>query len=158
VATGGHNGWIQTMIGGFAAVVASIGAMYTGVIAPLQTRIEKLETGREKDHDQLASLYTSIQTNDEYKKTVQQEMTWLRTDIQRVQQQANALDETHKQRAGQAAQIDDLKERWGILSRRLDEQTQRGAPSILDEVKTLRGELENLRQRIMVPLSAAPKG
>lgn len=142
------------MIGTISAVAISGGFAYTVFVVPMATRIEKLEAGREKDHDQLAALYTSIQTNDEYKKTIEQAMVWLRADIKRVQDQANALDQVHKDRAGQAAQIDDLKERWTILSRRLDDEAQRSAPTVLDEVKTLRAELESLRQRIMVPLAS----
>jgi chromosome segregation ATPase len=145
------------MIGATTAVLVASGGMYTAIILPMQSRIEKLETGREKDHDQLAILYTSIQTNDEYKKTVRGEIEWLRNDLNRVGSQANALDEVHKQRAGQAAQIIDLQTRWERLDRRLEEQDRRSTPTILDDVKSLRAELESLRQRIMVPVMAAPR-
>jgi hypothetical protein len=43
------------------------------------------------------------------------------------------------------------------MERRNEEQDRRSAPTILDEVKSLRAELESLRQRIMVPVTAAPK-
>jgi peptidoglycan hydrolase CwlO-like protein len=142
------------MIGAATAILVTGGSMYTVIIAPMQVRIEKLEAGREKDRDQLALLYTSIQTNDEYKKTVRNELNWLRTDLDRIAHQANALDEVHKNRAGQAAQIADLQARWERLDRHTEEVDRRNTPTILEDVKTLRIELESLRQRIMVPVTA----
>jgi predicted RNase H-like nuclease (RuvC/YqgF family) len=154
--TNADGGWVQTMVGAISAIVITGGSMYTVIISPMQTRIDRLESGREKDHDQLAVLYTSIQTNDEYKKTIKRELDWARSDIERVQHQANALDEVHKQRAGQAAEISDLKARWERLDRHNEEQDRRNSPTILEDVKTLRIELESLRQRIMIPLGTGP--
>ena len=143
------------MIGAATAIIIAVGSIYTAVIAPMQTRIDKLESGRVKDHDQLASLYTSIQTNDEYKKKMRGELNWLRADLDRISAQANALDAVHKDRAGQAAQIADLQARWERLDRHNEELDRRNTPTILEDVKTLRAELESLRQRIMVPITAA---
>jgi chromosome segregation ATPase len=152
----GSNGgdWIRTMIGALSAIVVTGGSMYTVIISPMQTRIERLEGGREKDHDQLAALYTSIQTNDEYKKTVRGELNWLRADLDRIGTQANALDEVHKERAGQAAQIADLQARWDRLDRHNEELDRRNTPSVLDDLKEMRAELDSLRQRIMVPMTS----
>jgi len=138
------------MVGAISAIVITGGSMYTVIISPMQTRIDRLEAGRERDRDQLALLYTSIQTNDEYKKTVTVELSWLRADLIKVQAEADASAELHKERAGQGAEIADLKARWD----RLDRVNEKSSPSLLDDVKTLRTELESLRQRIMVPAGA----
>jgi peptidoglycan hydrolase CwlO-like protein len=143
------------MIGALSAIVVTMGSLYSVVIIPQAQRIEKLEIGRESDGKQLALLYTSIQTNDEYKKTIVTELAWLRADIQRIGRQADALDEVHKQRAGQAAQIADLQARWERLDRHNEEVDRRNTPTILEDIKALRAELESLRQRIMVPVTAA---
>jgi hypothetical protein len=155
--TGANGDWIRTMIGALSAIVVTMGSLYSVVIIPQAQRIEKLEVGRESDGKQLALLYTSIQTNDEYKKTIVTELAWLRADIQRIGRQADALDEVHKQRAGQAAQIADLQARWERLDRHNEEIDRRNTPTILEDVKALRAELESLRQRIMVPVTAVPK-
>jgi peptidoglycan hydrolase CwlO-like protein len=155
--TGANGDWIRTMIGALSAIVVTMGSLYSVVIIPQSARIEKLEVGREKDGEQLAKLYTSIQTNDEYKKEVATELAWLRADLNRIGEQANALDEVHKERAGQAAQISDLQARWDRLDRHNEELDRRNTPTILEDVKTLRVELESLRQRIMVPVTAAPR-
>jgi len=136
------------MVGAISAIVITGGSMYTVIISPMQVRIDRLEAGREKDRDQLAQLYTSIQTNDQYKLVVGKELEWLRSDIVKVQAEADASAELHKERAGQGAEIADLKARVA----RLDD----GAPTILDEVKTLRTEVDSLRQRIMTSSTAAP--
>jgi hypothetical protein len=72
--TGANGDWIRTMIGALSAIVVTMGSLYSVVIIPQAQRIEKLEVGREKDGERLALLYTSIQTNDEYKKTIS---SWL---------------------------------------------------------------------------------
>lgn len=143
-----NGGWVQTMVGAISAIVITGGSMYTVIISPMQVRIDRLEAGREKDRDQLAQLYTSIQTNDQYKLVVGKELEWLRSDIAKVQAEADASAELHKERAGQGAEIADLKAR----AARLDD----GAPTILDEVKTLRTEVDSLRQRIMTSSIAVP--
>jgi chromosome segregation ATPase len=142
------------MIGAATAIIISGGSMYTVIIAPMQIRIDHLESGREKDHDQLAALYTSIQTNDEYKKTVSGELQWIRSDLNKVQAQASSLDQVHKDRAGQAAQIADMQARWDRLDRHTEQMDERNTPTILEDVKALRAELDGLRQRIMVPVTA----
>jgi chromosome segregation ATPase len=141
------------MIGAATAIVVTGTGLYGVVIAPMQVQIARLVDGREKDHDQLASLYTSIQTNDEYKKTVAGEIRWLRADVDRVQAQANALDEVHKSRAGQAAQISDLQARWDRLDRHNEEIETRNNPTMLEDIRTLRNELDGLRDRMMAPVS-----
>jgi septal ring factor EnvC (AmiA/AmiB activator) len=150
--TNSDGGWIQTIIGMIVAMVATSGTIYTIIILPMQAEINRLEVGREDDHKQLALLYTSIQTNEEYKKAIKRELDWLRSDIERVQHQANALDEVHKDRAGQKAQIADLQARWERLDRHTEEQDRRNSPTILEDVKALHIELESLRQRIMIPV------
>jgi peptidoglycan hydrolase CwlO-like protein len=149
-------GWIQTMIGAATAIVVTGTGLYGIVIVPMEAQIARLVDGREKDHDQLAALYTSIQTNDEYKKTIAGQMLWLRADIDKVQAQANALDQVHKDRAGQAAQITDLQARWDRLDRHNEELDERNNPTILEDVKALRLELDSLRQHIMVPITGKP--
>ena len=156
MAGAASNGWIQTMIGAATAIIVTGGSMYTVIIQPMQVRIDHLESGREKDHDQLAALYTSIQTNDEYKKIVSSQMDWLRSDLGRVQAEADASAELHKERAGQSAQIADLQARWDRLDRHTEEIDARNSPTVLEDMKTLRMELDSLRQRLMVPIGKAP--
>lgn len=148
---------VQTIIGGAIAVFTAVGGLYTIALVPLTARIEKLESGREKDSDQLARLYTSIQTNDEYKKIVRAEIEWLRSDLKRNDDQTTRIDEEQKRRATSVSSIVSIEKRIDNLVHRNEEQDRRTAPSLIDEVKTLRGELDNLRQRIMVPLAAAPR-
>ena len=86
------------MVGAISAIVITGGSMYTVIISPMQTRIDRLEAGRERDRDQLALLYTSIQTNDEYKKTVTVELSWLRADLIKVQAEADAGLGSHRRK------------------------------------------------------------
>lgn len=147
---------VQTIIGGATAVFIAVGGLYTVAVVPLTARIEKLEAGREKDGDQLARLYTSIQTNDEYKKTVKAEFEWLRNDLKRNDDQTSRIDEEQKRRATSVSSVVSLEKRIDNLVRRNEEQDRRTAPSLIDEVRILRTELDNLRQRIMIPATSAP--
>jgi hypothetical protein len=142
------------MIGALSAVLATSGGLYAIVIVPQTARIEKLELGREKDGDQLAKLYTSIQTNDEYKKTVGTEVAWLRSDLVRLRGRTERIEEEQKRRTTAVSTVASIQSRLDRLDRRNEEQDRRSAPTIIEEVKTLRSELENLRQRIMVPVTA----
>jgi predicted nucleic acid-binding Zn-ribbon protein len=155
--TGANGDWIRTMIGALSAIVVTMGSLYSVVIIPQSTRIEKLEVGRESDSKQLALLYTSIQTNDEYKKTIVTELAWVRSDIVKIRERVERAEEEQKRRAVAVASVGTLEARMDRLDRRNEEQDRRSAPTILDEVKALRAELESLRQRIMVPVTAAPK-
>lgn len=149
-----NGDWIRTMIGALSAVLATSGGLYAIVIVPQTARIEKLELGREKDGDQLAKLYTSIQTNDEYKKTVGTEVAWLRSDLVRLRGRTERIEEEQKRRTTAVSTVASIQSRLDRLDRRNEEQDRRSAPTIIEEVKTLRSELENLRQRIMVPVTA----
>jgi predicted nucleic acid-binding Zn-ribbon protein len=149
------NGWIQTMIGALSAIVVTGGSMYAVVITPMLVRIDKLETGREKDRDQLALLYTSIQTNDEYKKTVSTEVAWIRSDLSKIRDRAERIEEEQKRRTNAVALVTSLESRVDRMDKRNEEQDRRSTPTILDDLKTLRTELESLRQRIMIPLGIA---
>lgn len=151
------SNWIQTIIGTVTAIVITSGMIYTVVINPQTVRIEKLETGREKDSDQLAKLYTSIQTNDEYKKTVSTELAWVRSDINRVRDRLEHIEEEQKRRTTAVSSVANLDARMDRFERRAEEQERRSAPTILEDVRSIRGELDSLRQRIMVPLAAAVK-
>jgi len=142
------------MIGALSAVLATSGGLYAIVIVPQTARIEKLELGREKDGDQLAKLYTSIQTNDEYKKTVSTEVAWLRSDIGRLGANTERIEEEQKRRTNAVSTVASIQSRLDRLDRRNEEQDRRSAPTIIEEVRTLRSELESLRQRIMVPVTA----
>jgi len=155
-SSGANNGdWIRTMIGAISAIIVTMGSLYSVVIIPQTYRIEKLETGREKDGEQLAKLYTSIQTNDEYKKTVNTEIAWLRSDLSKIRDRAERIEEEQKRRTNSVALVTSLESRMDRIDKRNEEQDRRSAPTILEEVKTLRTELESLRQRIMIPLGIA---
>ena len=155
MATSSNNGdWIRTMIGAISAIIVTMGSLYSVVIIPQTARIEKLEVGREKDSDQLAKLYTSIQTNDEYKKTVATEFLWIRSDITKNIGRIDHIEGEQLRRTSAVAIVASLESRMDRIERRNEEQDRRSAPTIIEEVKTLRSELESLRQRIMVPVMA----
>lgn len=149
-----NGGWIQTIIGTITAIIVTSGAIYTVVINPQTIRIEKLEAGREKDGDQLAKLYTSIQTNDEYKKIVATDFLWVRSDITKNINRIDHIENEQSKRTNAVATIAALQARLDRLERRNEEQDRRSAPTIIEEVKTLRTELDSLRQRIMVPITS----
>jgi hypothetical protein len=142
------------MIGAISAIIVTMGSLYSVVIIPQTARIEKLEVGREKDSDQLAKLYTSIQTNDEYKKTVATDFSWVRSDIIKNIARIDRIDSEQLRRTNAVSAIAALDSRMDRLERRNEEQDRRSAPTIIEEVRTLRAELESLRQRIMVPITA----
>lgn len=142
------------MIGAVGAVVITVSALGAAVIGPQSARIEKLEIGREKDSDQLAKLYTSIQTNDEYKKTVATKFAWIRSDITKNIARIDHIEGEQLHRTNAVATVAALDSRMDRLERRNEEQDRRSAPTIIEEVRTLRAELESLRQRIMVPVTA----
>jgi hypothetical protein len=152
--TSSSNGdWIRTMIGALSAIIVTMGSLYSVVIIPQTARIEKLEIGREKDSDQLAKLYTSIQTNDEYKKTVATEFLWIRSDITKNIGRIDHIEGEQLRRTSAVAIVASLEARMDRIERRNEEQDRRSAPTIIEEVKSLRAELESLRQRIMVPIT-----
>lgn len=143
------------MIGALSAIIVTMGSLYSVVIIPQTARIEKLEIGREKDSDQLAKLYTSIQTNDEYKKTVATEFLWIRSDIAKNIGRIDHIEGEQLRRTSAVAIVASLEARMDRIERRNEEQDRRSAPTIIEEVKTLRSELESLRQRIMVPITTS---
>ena len=154
MTTSSSNGdWIRTMIGALSAIIVTMGSLYSVVIIPQTARIEKLEVGREKDSDQLAKLYTSIQTNDEYKKTVATEFLWIRSDITKNIGRIDHIEGEQLRRTSAVAIVASLEARMDRIERRNEEQDRRSAPTIIEEVKSLRAELESLRQRIMVPIT-----
>jgi hypothetical protein len=156
MTTSSSNGdWIRTMIGALSAIIVTMGSLYSVVIIPQTARIEKLEVGREKDSDQLAKLYTSIQTNDEYKKTVATEFLWIRSDITKNIGRIDHIEGEQLRRTSAVAIVASLEARMDRIERRNEEQDRRSAPTIIEEVKTLRTELESLRQRIMVPITTS---
>jgi uncharacterized coiled-coil DUF342 family protein len=145
------------MIGALSAVVVTAGGIYTVVIVPQSVRIEKLEIGREKDSDQLAKLYTSIQTNDEYKKTVEHDVARLRSDIDRADAHVLRIETEQSRRTSTIASVDNIVKRIDHLEGRVEEADRKTSLTytVGDELKNLRGELESLRQRIMVPAGAS---
>ena len=154
-ASSSNGDWIRTMIGALSAIIVTMGSLYSVVIIPQTARIEKLEIGREKDSDQLAKLYTSIQTNDEYKKTVATEFLWIRSDIAKNIGRIDHIEGEQLRRTSAVAIVASLEARMDRIERRNEEQDRRSAPTIIEEVKTLRTELESLRQRIMVPITTS---
>jgi chromosome segregation ATPase len=148
------NGVIQTIIGAITAIFVACGGLYAVTIIPLNAHIDKLEAGREKDGEQLAKLYTSIQTNDEYKKTVSTDLAWVRSDVSKIRDRAERIEEEQKRRASAVATVASLETRLDRLDRRNEEIDRRSSPTVIEELKTLRTELDSLRQRIMVPVTA----
>ena len=155
MATSANNsGVIQTIIGALTAILVTCGGLYSVIILPQMARIERLEIGREKDGEQLAKLYTSIQTNDEYKKIVSTELSWVRSDASKLRDRLERIEEEQKRRSMAVSTVPAMEARIDRLDKRNEEIDRRSSPTILDDVKALRTELENLRQRIMVPIMA----
>lgn len=157
MAPSNGSDWIKPIASAFAAVALMAGGVWTVGINPLNQQIDKLVAGREKDGDQLARLYTSIQTNDEYKKTVNTELEWIKSDLLQNTTRIGRIDDEQRRRATSVSSIESIEKRIDRLNARNDEQDRRSAPTILDEIKQLRGDLESLRQRLMVPATGAPR-
>ncbi len=151
-----NGSWLQTLMGVIASVVVTAGGVYTVVIVPQAARIEKLEAGREKDGDQLAKLYTSIQTNDEYKKTVRAEIDWLRADLGRTASYVGRIDDEQKRRASSVASIATVEKRIDRMDARLEDGEKRLAAgyTLNDVIKRLGDDLADLRRRVMVPATS----
>jgi hypothetical protein len=124
---------VQNIISGVVAICVAAGGIYTIAMVPQNLRIEKVELGRETDRTRIDSVNVLIQTNDEYKKTVATEIKWLRSDLNLVIKRIDRIDQ------------------------RTEEADRRSSPTIVDEMKNLRSELQDLRKRIMVPVTAAPQ-
>lgn len=154
MANGTTNGdWNRTLIGALGSVFSACAGLYLIVIVPLQGEIRDLKIGREKDGDQLARLYTSIQTNDEYKKLVSEWMIGLRRDLDKTDSRLKAISDEQSKRTTSVASVADIEKRMDRLDQHNEEMNRRSAPTIIDEVKTLRIELDSLRQRMMVPVT-----
>lgn len=152
----GSSDWIKPIASAFAAVALMAGGVWAVGISPLKTEIDKLIAGREKDGDQLRDLYLSVKTNNEYKSTVETEVRWIRSDVAKLELEIARMDEEQRRRSNSVASIDSIQKRIDRLNARNEEQDRRSAPTIIDEIKQLRSELDSLRQRIMVPLAATP--
>ncbi len=145
---------VQTIIGGATAICIAAGGLYTIAILPIKEELKEAKTLREDDRKQLVALYLSIQTNDEYKKFAEAERTGLRRDLDKVEHHILRIELTQQQRTTAVSSVPSIEKRIDRLDARNEEQDRRSAPTIIEEVKTLRSELENLRQRIMVPVSS----
>jgi hypothetical protein len=154
--TNDGSDWIKPIASAFAAVALMAGGVWAVGISPVNMQIEKLIVGREKDGDQLAKLYTSIQTNDEYKKVVETELKWIKSDLAKLGTLVARVDDEQKRRASTIASVDSVIKRIDRIDTRTEEAERRSSPLLIDEVKALRAELESLRQRIMVPLASTP--
>jgi len=143
------------MIGAISAVAIAAGGIYSVVIVPQSVRIEKLEAGREKDGDQLAKLYTSIQTNDEYKKTVDHDLSALRRDLERADAHILRIETEQNRRTSTLTSVTTLEKRIDHLEIRSEEIDRKSNSTftVADELKNLRLELDGLRQRVMVPMN-----
>ena len=137
-----NGGWLQTISGAIGAFVITSGALYTVVIVPQTARIEKLEAYRERDRDQLALLYS-------LKDTVGIQFDRDRANIGDLKTHLDRIEEEQKRRTSPVAIVPALISRID----RIEQRNDMGAPTLNEEVKTLRTELESLRQRLMVPLA-----
>ncbi|MDP3740352.1 MAG: hypothetical protein Q8R02_23400 [Hyphomonadaceae bacterium] len=150
-----NGDWIRTMIGAFAAISVTAGGLYTVAIVPLQQTLGKLETGRDDDRKQLVSLYLSLRENDQYKIFAQAERTGLRSDLNKLEAHLLRIETEQRSRTTAVATVATLGDRLAGLTRRFEESERRSSPTITDEVKALRESLENLRARIMVPVTSS---
>lgn len=93
------NGIVSTIVGSISAVAVSLGAVYTTVIAPQNSRIEELRVGRADDQKRLVDLYVSDRTNEQYKKLVETVFVQFRRDLDRVESSLTRIDEEQKRRS-----------------------------------------------------------
>jgi uncharacterized coiled-coil DUF342 family protein len=148
------NDWIRTGIGTMASVTIIFGAGHLLIIAPMQAQIAALESFRETDRTKISDAYTLIQTNDQYKKLVEEWKDGLRRDITRVEANLKEVEAEQKRRTSGVASIASLEKEIDNLRHRVDDIQHGSTPSVIDEIKTLRTELDSLRQRIMVPVTS----
>jgi len=120
----------------------------------MKEQIAKLENFRETDREKITQAYTLIQTNDEYKKLVDEKTITLRRDLTRVETDLKEVSAEQKRRTSGVASISALEKEIDTLRHRVDDIQHGSTPSVIDEIKTLRTELESLRQRIMVPITS----
>jgi hypothetical protein len=156
MASGTNNGdWIRTLIGAISAVCIAVSGMYTVVILPMAKNIDKLETGREDDRKQLDNRYLSLRENDQYKIFAQAERTALRGDLLKSDAHILRIEEEQKRRTSNVSSIPSLEKRIDATNHRLEEAERRfsGSYTLGDELKSLRAELQDLRRRIMVPVT-----
>jgi predicted nucleic acid-binding Zn-ribbon protein len=170
----GNGGeWTKTVFGAIGGALTAVSAVFVLgqmlIIGPQNARIEKvekgpiterldkLEAGREKDSDQLAKLYTSIQTNDEYKKTIEKIHAHLRSDIDKTSTQITRIADEQQRRTSPVASIASITKRIDRIDQRTEEAERRSTPTIIEEVRNLRNELQDLRKRIMIPITATTK-
>jgi uncharacterized coiled-coil DUF342 family protein len=147
--------WLRTGLGSISSIVVISAFGYSLVIAPMQAKIVKLEDFRETDREKITQAYTLIQTNDQYKKLVEEWKDSLRRDLNRVETDSKEVAVEQKRRTGAVAAFASLEKEIDTLRHRVDDIQHSSAPSIIDEIKSLRTELESLRQRIMVPITSS---
>jgi peptidoglycan hydrolase CwlO-like protein len=123
--------WLRTGLGSISSIVVISAFGYSLVIAPMQLQVGRLQDFRETDRTKISDAYTLIQTNDQYKKLVQEWVDGLRRDLTRVEGDLKEVSAEQKRRTSGVASIGSLEK----------------------EIDNLRHELEGLRQRIMVPIT-----
>lgn len=82
-----------------------------------------------------------------------------RRDIEKVAAIILRIESTQQSRTSAVANVGTLDKRLDALSRRQDDiehHITASSPSISEELKNLRAELQELRQRVMVPAGAKP--
>lgn len=140
---------VTTVTGVIVAICVSVGGVYTIALVPLEKRIEKLENARDHDREQLAALYS-----------LKSELESLRRDVVRVEGFSIKIADEQQRRTTSVTSVASLEKRIDELGRKLDDIEHRfsGTYTVSDELKSLRGELQDLRRRIMVPLISNSKG
>lgn len=154
-----NGDWIRTLIGAIGAVGVAISFLYTVVIIPVQERIRIFEAGREDDRKELVKLYLSIRENDQYKIFAQSERVALRHDIEKLEGHILRIENEQKQRTSVISSMPALDKKLdGIIKRHEDLESKMSSSYTLnDALKSLRAELEELRHRVMVPVTSNSK-
>lgn len=154
-----NGDWIRTMIGAISAVGVAVSGMYAVVISPMQRNVEKLETGRETDRNRISELYATLQQTMGDKNLAQSERNSLRRDLERADANILRIENEQKSRTSSVTSVPALEKRIDGLVRRHEDMERRfgSTYTLNDELKSLRGELQDLRRRIMIPIGSNSK-
>jgi hypothetical protein len=146
--------WLRTGLGSISSIAVISAFGYSLAIAPMQVQIAKLQDFRETDRTKISDAYTLINTNDQYKLLVKEWADALRRDLARVEADLKDVSAEQRRRTSGVASISSIEKEVDNLRHRVDDLQHGSSPTLVDEIKTLRTELESLRQRIMVPITS----
>ena len=159
MANGGSD-WIRTLTGAGGAITAVFVFGHLLIIAPMNLRQEKFESDLKEARKDVSAAYTLIQTNDQYKRLVEEWKDALRRDLERI-------ESAQRTRSADVSSIPSLDRRISNNTRLHEELERRLASTytlndaikeLNDKIKRQDESLSDLRRRLMVPASSKDGG